>query len=169
MPLRFPSLRQSAVRRLLVLVAFGWQLLLAPPISADAMRTFVKRGTPYADVKFDLVSAIEGKGLKIGVVGDLADMLDRTHADVGSGTARIYIAAHYIQFCSAKLAHALTAANPANLGYCPFLMFIYEAVATPGEVVIGYRPLIGQGSAATSATLAEVTTLLDDIATEATK
>lgn len=135
---------------------------------ADDMRTFVKHGTAYDDVKQDLESAIEGKGLKVGAVGDLGDMLDRTRADLHAGP-QVYKSAHYLQFCSAMYAHKLAAADPKNLGHCPFLMFIYESVAKPGEVVIGYRPFAGTGNVATQAVLADVDALLDSIAREALK
>ena len=46
---------------------------------------YVKRGLAYDDVKMDLETAIEGKGLIIGAVGDLGDMLDRTGNDLSSG------------------------------------------------------------------------------------
>jgi uncharacterized protein (DUF302 family) len=136
--------------------------------AADDMRTYAKQGMAYDDVRMDLETAIEGKGLRIGAVGDLGDMLDRTRADLNAGAA-VYKSAHYMQFCSAVYAHKLAAADPTNLGHCPFLMFIYETVAKPGEVVIGYRPFARTGSAATQAVLAEVDALFDDIAREALK
>ena len=135
---------------------------------ADEMRTFSKQGMAYADVKLDLESAIEGKGLKIGAVGDLADMLGRTQADLGGGKAA-YKAAHYLQFCSASLAHKFSAADPTNIGHCPFLMFIYEAAAKPGEVVVGYRSFTRVGSPATRAVLDEADAMMDAIAREAIK
>jgi hypothetical protein len=113
--------------------------------AADEMRTFVKRGVAYDDVRQDLESAIEGKGLKIGVIGDLGDMLERTRKDVGAGPAT-YKSAHYFQFCSAMLAHKLAAADAGNIGHCPFLMFSYETIAKPGEVVVGYRMITRAGS-----------------------
>ncbi len=73
---------------------------LATIAVADNMRTFVKRGAAYEDVKLDLQTAIEGKGLKIGAVGDLGDMLARTAKDLDIG-APVYQSAHYLQFCSA--------------------------------------------------------------------
>jgi hypothetical protein len=144
-------------------------LLLAwSPASADEMKTYIKRGTPYDDVKMDIETAIEGKGLKIGAVGDLGDMLARTQDDIAKGPA-IYKSAHYYQFCSAMLTHKLTAADPNNIGHCPFLIFSYETVAKPGEVVVGYRTLTRAGSAATRAVLDEVDAMFDAIARAAVK
>jgi uncharacterized protein (DUF302 family) len=135
---------------------------------ADEMRLFVKRGLPYDEVKMDLESAIEGRGLKIGAIGDLGDMLKRTQADAGQG-AIVYKAAHYYQFCSAVLAHRLAAADPVNIGHCPFLVFSYETAAAPGEIVVGYRSVTRTGSAATRAVLDDVEAMFASIAREATK
>ncbi len=133
--------------------------------SADEMRTFIKSGLAYEDVKQDLESAIEHKGLKIGAVGDLGEMLGRTQDAIGGGN--VYKSAHYLQFCSAVLGHKLAAADPANIGHCPFLMFIYETIAKPGEVVVGYRSITRSGSAATRAVLDEAEVMLQSIAHEA--
>lgn len=156
---------QAAIR---VLATAAMGLIVASAAVADDMRTFVKQGMAYDDVKMDLETAIEGKGLKIGAIGDLGDMLERTRIDLNAGPA-VYKSAHYMQFCSAVFAHKLAAADPKNLGHCPFLMFIFETAAKPGEVVIGYRPLVRSGTPATRAMLDEVEKLFEDIAAEALK
>ncbi|MEQ1612712.1 MAG: DUF302 domain-containing protein [Hyphomicrobiaceae bacterium] len=156
------------VRFVLWAVATILATSLATVAAADDMRMFVKRGTAYEDVQLDLQTAIEAKGLKIGAVGDLGDMLARTAKDLDI-EAPVYQSAHYLQFCSAVFAHRLTAADPRNLGHCPFLMFIYETVAKPGEVVVGYRPFVRSGTTATRAVLTEVEAMLDAIAAEAVR
>jgi hypothetical protein len=60
-------------------------------------------------------------------------------------------------------------ADAANLGYCPYVIFIYETAAGPGTVHVGYRPPTPQGSDISKAALAEVERLLDAIAKEAVK
>jgi hypothetical protein len=144
-------------------LVFAWS-----PARADEMKTYVKRGMAYDDVKMDIETAIEGKGLKIGAIGDLGDMLARTQTDIAKGPA-VYKSAHYYQFCSAMLTHKLTAADPNNIGHCPFIMFSYETVAKPGEVVVGYRTVTRTGSAATRAVLDEVDAMFDAIARDAIK
>jgi hypothetical protein len=159
---------RSECKSLRVALAAAVMALSSIPALADEMRTAVKRGRPYAEVKEDLETAIEGKGLKIGAIGDLGDMLARTQDDIAKGPAT-YRAAHYYQFCSAMVAHKLTAADPNNIGHCPFLMFSYETVAKPGEVVVGYRSFTRAGSPATRAILDEADAMLDAIAREAIK
>lgn len=138
----------------------------AGTVRADEMRLYAKHGLAYDDVKMDLEHAIEGKGLIIGAVGDLRDMLARTGNAIGFEKP-VYLHAHYMQFCSALLAHKLAAADASSLGHCPFLMFIYESQAKPGEIVVGYRPIIRSGSEALRRVLDEVDALFDAIAREA--
>lgn len=142
-------------------------ILSCAPASAGEAVLFVKAGT-YDDVRFDLTNAIVERGLKIDYNGKTADMLARTGADIGS-TKPIYKAAEFFSFCSAKLSRTMMEADPANLGACPYIVFIYETVAKPGEVVVGYRKPTPRGNAASKASLAEVGQLLEGIAKDATK
>jgi hypothetical protein len=71
-------------------------------------------------------------------------------------------------FCSAKLSRAMMEADLGNIGFCPYVIFVYEAAARPGETVVGYRrPISGGGTA--SPVLAEIDSLLDAIAKDAVK
>ncbi len=158
---------RSAVMVLLALVA-GVAQLAVPAFSADGTRTYTKKQAVYLDVLQDLRMAIEAKGLVVGAVGDLAMMLERTSPTLGI-EGKIYSGADYLNFCSAPLAHKFAAADAANVGYCPFLMFIYETVKRPGEVVVGYRIFTRMGNAGTIAILDEAEALLDGIAREAVK
>jgi hypothetical protein len=60
-------------------------------------------------------------------------------------------------------------ADPMNLGSCPYVMFLYESAAKPGEVTVGYRLPGSRGDDASKKALAEVETLLDGIAKEVVK
>jgi uncharacterized protein (DUF302 family) len=61
-------------------------------------------------------------------------------------------------------------ADPTNMGFCPFVVFVYEPADKPGTVVVGYRqPSAGKGNDATKKVLAEIDTTLESIAKEATK
>ena len=135
--------------------------------SADEPRTFRTKGK-YDDVRFELNNAIIARGLAITTTGNIGEMLDRTGADVGS-TLKVYTSAEYITFCSAKLSRQMIEADPANLSFCPFVLVIYETIATPGEIVIAFRPLSPHGSPASKAAIAAAEALLVSIAQEATK
>ena len=150
---------------------FMLALLCAVAGAASAVQEDVKLyAVPgkYEDIKTDLTNAIVNQGLVIDFVGDINAMLTRTGADVGS-TKPVYLAAQYVTFCSAKLSRAMMEADPRNMAFCPYVMFVYEAAAKPGEIVIGYRRPLGGASEASKAALVEIDALLDKIAREATE
>ncbi len=135
--------------------------------TAEAFTTRSKAGS-YEDVKFDLTNAIIERGLVIDHTGNVAGMLERTGADVGS-TKKLYRAAEYFVFCSAKLSREMMEADPANMGLCPFVVFMYEREDKPGEIVAGFHNPIARGGPGSEAAIAAVRTLLNDIIIEATK
>lgn len=134
---------------------------------AQEPRTFRAKGS-YDDVRFELNNAIVARGLNPGATGNISEMLERTGAAVGS-TTKVYKAAEYVTFCSARLSRQMIEADPANLSFCPFVLVIYETIATPGEIVIAFRPLSPHGSPASKAAIAAAEALLVSIAQEATK
>jgi hypothetical protein len=61
-------------------------------------------------------------------------------------------------------------ADPANIAFCPYVIFIYEAADRPGETVVGYRrPQAAAGSEASRKALADIDALLDGIVRDAVK
>src|SRR5262245_62835808 len=105
---------------------FGGLLLAAmSSVSAQELKTYSKEGG-YEDVKFELNDAIIRRGLAVDYTGHINKMLERTGADVGSNK-QIYVNAEFVLFCSAKLSRAMVEADPGNLGYCPYVVFLYEA------------------------------------------
>lgn len=120
----------------------------------------------YEDVKFELQNAIVSRGLTVDFTGNVGGMLERTGTDVGSARP-IYRQAEYFTFCSARLSRATMEAEPSNLGFCPYVVFIYETVGAPGTTHVGYRRPPAHGSEASRAALAEVGKLLDAIVKDA--
>ena len=137
------------------------------PATAEGLRTFTKKAA-FDDVKFELSNAITAKGLKIDYTGHIGKMLERTGADVGS-TKAISKSAEFYTFCSAKLSRDMMEASAANIGYCPYVIFIYETAAKPGVVHVGYRRPPSGGRGATKKALAAIDKLLEEIAKEAVK
>jgi uncharacterized protein (DUF302 family) len=154
-----------------LVIAIMWLLGLASAGGAGASAaefiTATKSGS-YEDVKFDLTNAVIGRGLVVDYSGNVAGMLDRTGADVGS-TKKLYRHAEYLVFCSAKLSRGMMEADPSNIGSCPFVIFIYEREDKPGEIVVGARPPEMRGNATSRQALAEVEGLLKGIVAEAVK
>jgi len=115
-------------------------LALAGAAVADGVKTYTVKGA-FDGIAFDVESAIVDKGLVIDVKGDVGQMLQRTGKDVSEGAKDIYVGAKYFAFCSAVHSRNMMEADPATMGLCPYVVFVYETKATPGEVVVGYRKL----------------------------
>ncbi|MCF6430638.1 DUF302 domain-containing protein [Leisingera sp. MMG026] len=92
---------------------------------------------PFDDVTFGLESAITNRGLRIDHISHVGDMLERTRADVGSDIV-LFEHAQVFSFCSAKLSRQVMEANPMNITFCPYDIFVAQ---TPGadDVTIGFR------------------------------
>jgi uncharacterized protein (DUF302 family) len=121
----------------------------------------------YEEVRDDLKSAIEAKGLVIDYQSFVNRMLERTGKDVGSGR-KLYADAQAFVFCSAALSRKTMEADAANAALCPYSIMVYATAREPEKVVVAYRrPWRPDGSAASKAALKEVEALLDGIAREA--
>lgn len=149
------------------ILALGAGSASMAPAAAQEIKTLMKKGD-FEDIKFELNNAIVSRGFVIEQDGDIGRMLERTGADVGS-TKPIYKQASFLSFCSARLSRQMMEADPANVAFCPFLVFIYEAVAAPGEIMVGYRTHAPRGNEASRAALAEIDKLLDGIISDAVK
>lgn len=134
---------------------------------APHTRTYSKAAA-FDDVKFELTNAIVEKGLAVDHTGFVGSMLERTGADVGS-SKQIYKKAEYMSFCSARYSRLMMEADPANIAFCPFIVFIYETADKPGTTTVGYRQLPAVGSEASRKALAEIDAMLDAIARAATR
>jgi len=128
--------------------------------------TYTKQAK-FEDVRDDLKTAIEGKGLVIDYQSYLNRMLERTGKDVGSAQP-IYLDAQAFVFCSASLSRKTMEADAANAAMCPYAMVVYATARDPGKVYVSYRrPWRPDGSAASKAALKDVEKLLDSIARQA--
>ena len=110
---------------------------LATPAAADPAITRVVEDS-FDNVAFALESAIVGRGLVIDHLSHVGEMLERTKEDVGS-TVTVFTQADVFSFCSAAVSRQVMEADPANIQYCPYGIFLYETPDTPGSVTVGYR------------------------------
>jgi len=94
----------------------------------------------YQDVRDDLDYAISGQGIKVNGVSHIGEMLTRTGKDIGR-TQKIFDKAEAIQFCSATLSRNMMEADPLNIVYCPYIIYIYSLAGEKGTVYVGYRKL----------------------------
>jgi uncharacterized protein (DUF302 family) len=92
----------------------------------------------YDDVVFGLENAIVDAGLQVDTVSHVGDMLERTRADVGSDVV-LFTHAEVFSFCSATVSRAVMEADPMNIVFCPYDIFVAEVAGKPGQTTIGYR------------------------------
>lgn len=146
------------VRLLAVLLG----LLFALSAAADDGASVVAAKGKFADVKDDLVAAIERRGLVIDFAAHVGDMLERTGRDLGK-TKRVYDQAEVIEFCSATVSRAMMEADPQHLVYCPYTIAVYTLPGKPGVVYLAHRKY------PRTAALKPVADLLQDIIVDAMK
>ncbi|MGR3814864.1 MAG: DUF302 domain-containing protein [Cognatishimia activa] len=130
-------------------------LLLATPAFSEAPVLVAYDGS-FEDASFAVESAIVDRGLVIDYVSHVGDMLNRTGVDVGSDAA-IFDAADIFLFCSAVLSREVMEADPSNIQFCPYGIFVTEI---NGDVSIGHRTY-------PEGPMQKVQALLQDIVTDA--
>ena len=108
-------------------------MMALPAVAQDAV-TYPFEGS-FEDATFSVESAIIGRGLVIDYVSHTGDMLNRTAADVGSDKM-LFEGADIFLFCSAQLSREVMEADPMNIAYCPYGIFVTER---DGEVLVGHR------------------------------
>ena len=117
---------------------FAAALIIAAQTAAAQGVVSYTTDQPFEDVAFGLETAIVNEGLVIDHVSHVGDMLERTRADVGSDV-ELYTNADAYTFCSAIVSREVMEADPMNIAFCPYAIFIAERADTPGEVMIGFR------------------------------
>jgi uncharacterized protein (DUF302 family) len=121
------------MKRLIIAAALA---LAASSASADGVVSYTTDAS-YDDVIFGLENAIIDAGLVVDAVSHVGEMLERTRADVGSDVT-LFTHADVYSFCSATVSREVMEADPMNIVYCPYDIFVMQQ---PGdtEVTIGFR------------------------------
>ena len=131
-------------------------------IDTEDRRTYAVPGGDFAFYREMVESAIADQGMVVNNVGRIAEMLDRTGADLGGGT-QLYLHGESIEFCSAIYSRRMMEADPHSIVFCPYVIAVYELAAEPGTVYIGYQRLPRVDDPATQQALQDVETLLERI------
>ena len=118
------------IKQLLVILA----VCGAAPVWADEAHIVEFDGS-FDDAAFAVENAIIGQGLVVDYVSHVGEMLARTGEDIGSETV-IFEAADIFVFCSAVVSREVMEADPMNIAYCPYGIFVAE---TGDGVMIGRR------------------------------
>jgi len=139
-----------------LVMATALAALSALPALAQEAVTYPYDGS-YDDAVFAVENAIVDKGLVIDYVSHVGDMLNRTGGDVGSNV-EIFKNAQIFLFCSAVVSRQVMEADPMNVVYCPYSVFVAE---TKDGVTVGHHSY-------PAGPMQAVQTLLSEIATDAT-
>lgn len=92
----------------------------------------------FGDVTFGLENAILDAGLVIDHVSHTGDMLERTRADLGSDVV-LFQEADIYSFCSAQISREVMEADPMNVVFCPYDIFVIVRPETPDVTTVGFR------------------------------
>lgn len=114
-------------------LALGLALSTSLAHANDAAITYTYDGS-FDDATFAVEDAIISKGLVIDHRSHTGEMLERTRADVGSDVV-LFEAADVFLFCSATVSRQVMEADPANIVYCPYSIYVADR---GGEVTIGF-------------------------------
>ncbi|NOT18179.1 MAG: DUF302 domain-containing protein [Sulfuriferula sp.] len=142
-------------------------LISSPVMAADKNATAQNYTTQgdYVTVRDAIISAVEGRGLKINHINHISDMLARTGQDVGD-SKQIYLNAEQMEFCSATLSRTMMEADASNIIVCPYSITVYNLPANPKTIYVMYRKPPSAKSAKSIAVFKQVEKLLNDIITE---
>lgn len=129
-------------------------LLATPALSQQTIAYDTEQS--FDDVIFGLESAILDRGLVIDSVSHTGEMLERTREAVGSDVV-LFEQADVFSFCSAALSRKVMEADPMNIAFCPYDIFVMVRPETPDTTTIGFRGF-------PDGPMKEVEALLDGIA-----
>ncbi|EPX77028.1 DUF302 domain-containing protein [Litoreibacter arenae] len=138
-----------------LVLAGAFALATFPAFAQEHSVTYAFEGS-FDDAAFAVESAILGRGLVIDWVSHTGAMLERTADAVGSDV-KLFEEADIFQFCSAQLSRKVMEADPMNIAFCPYGIFVAER---EGDVMIGYRTF-------PEGPMQEVQAFLDEIVQEA--
>ncbi|MBL8430418.1 MAG: DUF302 domain-containing protein [Dechloromonas sp.] len=140
------------MRRSTVLLCFA---LAATSAQAEEWIAKRKIASSFADARDAVVMAIENRGLVINYVSHMADMLNRTGADLGA-TRQIFGQAEVIEFCSASLSRKMMELDPHNIVLCPFAISIYTLPGEKNVTWLSYRQPSGAAAPLVAPLLREI-------------
>lgn len=136
-----------------------------PAANPGHMVQYSKEGK-FEDVRDDLKTAIQNRGLVIDHTSHIHNMLERTGKDIGQ-TTKIFKDAEAFSFCSATVSRGTMEADAHNIVFCPYTISAYVTEKEPAKVYVVFRRIQPVGSEASKASLKAVHDLLDGIAREA--
>jgi uncharacterized protein (DUF302 family) len=117
---------------------FASLLSVTPLLAAAQEMVTYTSDMSFDDATFAIESAIVDAGLVVDHVSHVGGMLERTRGDVGSDVV-LFTNADVFSFCSAKVSRSVMEADPMNIVFCPYDIFVAELPDAPDSVTIGFR------------------------------
>lgn len=112
--------------------------LAAGPVAAQEAVITYGTDQSFDDVIFGLENAILDEGLVVDHISHTGEMLERTRADLGSDVV-LFDQADIYSFCSAQLSREVMEADPMNIVYCPYHIFVMVRPESPDTTTVGFR------------------------------
>lgn len=91
----------------------------------------------FDDVTFGIENAITDLGLVVDNISHVGEMLERTREATGSDVV-LFQAAEVYSFCSASLSRQVMEADPMNIVFCPYDIFVAQLPGSD-QVTVGFR------------------------------
>lgn len=117
-------------------------IVFAAPIKpqkiSEAM-VYTLPGKTYEQVREDLTSAIEERGMVVSAVSHVKDMIDRTSSDLGYKQGVYATGGETVLFCKADLSQAMMRDNVHNIALCPYGISVYTLATAPNSVFVSYK------------------------------
>ena len=129
------------------------------------MRLYTVQGN-FEDVRDDVELAITDRGMKINNVSHIGNMLARTGKDIGD-SRKIFEQAEALEFCSAVVSRRMMEADPHNIVFCPYIIYVYTLPGEKNRVYVAFRRPQPVGSPESRAALATVEKMLTGIVADA--
>jgi uncharacterized protein (DUF302 family) len=117
---------------------FASLISITPLLAAAQDMVTYTSDMSFDDATFAIESAIVDAGLIVDHVSHVGEMLERTRGDVGSDVV-LFSNADVFSFCSAKVSRSVMEADPMNIVFCPYDIFVAELPDAPDSVTIGFR------------------------------
>ncbi len=92
----------------------------------------------FEEVNDLLLEEINTRGMVISYTSHAHKMLQRTSKQIDP-EYQTYTDALIHLFCSARLSHAITKANPHIISGCPYSIAVYQITNQPNSVFLSYR------------------------------
>lgn len=106
------------------------------PVLAKQLNTIIIQAK-YQDVRDDILDSVRGKGINIAGVFHASKMLNNTKG-VFNFRRNVYKNAEIIEFCSARISHEISRANPLNILLCPFKIAVFNLEKNPDNIHVVY-------------------------------